>query len=107
MQAVFYRVLLLEAEVQILQEANNALSKRRRAKQTCLQDEGAINGSQAREIMAEKDVVEEEGRVEEENEGLSKRRRMGSQLCSICRKAGHNARTCPEAGKMDSSSNSE
>ena len=99
MQAVSYQVILLEAEVQTLQEANKALSKRRRAKQTRLQDGGAINGSQARAIMAEKGVAEEEGRVEEENEGSSKRRRTGSQLCSICHKAGHNARTCPEAGK--------
>jgi hypothetical protein len=57
--------------------------------------------------MAEKVVVEEEGRVEEENEGSSKRRRTGSRLCGICRKAGHNARTCPEAGKIGSASESE
>jgi hypothetical protein len=63
--------------LQALQEANKALSKRRRAKRTRLKDGGAINGGQAREIMAEKGVVEEEGRVEEENEGLSKRRRTG------------------------------
>jgi hypothetical protein len=57
--------------------------------------------------MAEKGVVEEEGRVEEENEGLSKRRRTGSRLGGICRKTGHNVRTCPEAGEIDSSNDSE
>jgi hypothetical protein len=107
MQAVSYRVLLLEAEAQTLQEANNALSKRRRAKRTRLQDGGAINGSQAREIMVEKGVVEEEGRVEGGNEGSSKRRRTGSRHCGTCRKTGHNARTCPEAGETDSLSASE
>jgi hypothetical protein len=107
MQAVSHRMILLEAEVRTLQQANEALSKRRRAKRTRLQDGGAINGSQAREIMAEKGVVEEEGRVEGENEGSSKRRRTGSRLCSICRKTGHNARTCLEAGETDSSSESE
>jgi hypothetical protein len=106
MQAVSHRVLLLEAEVQTLQQANNALSKRRRAKRTRLQDGGAINGSQARKMMAEKGVVEEEERVEGGNEGSSKRRQTGSRLCSICRKTGHNARTCPEAGEMDSSGDS-
>jgi hypothetical protein len=48
----------------MLEEANEALSKRRRAKGICLQDGGAINGSRAREIMAEKGVVEEETRDE-------------------------------------------
>ena len=107
MQVVSHQVILLKARVQTLEEANEALSKRRRAKRTRLQDGGAINGSQAREKMAEKGVVEEEGRVEEENEGSSKRRRTGSRLCGICRKPGHNARTCPEAGEIDSSSDSE
>jgi hypothetical protein len=107
MQVFSHQVTLLQAEVRTLQEANEALSKRRRAKRTRLQDGGAISGSQAREIMAEKGVVEEEGRVEEENEGSSKRRRTGSRLCGICRKPGHNARTCPEAREIDSSSDSE
>ncbi|KFY14527.1 hypothetical protein V491_06011, partial [Pseudogymnoascus sp. VKM F-3775] len=61
MQAVSHQMILLEAEVQTLQQANKVLSKHRRAKWTYLQDGGAINGSQAREIMAEKGVVEEEG----------------------------------------------
>jgi hypothetical protein len=52
-------------------------------------------------------VVEVEERVEEENGGPSKRRRMGVRLCGICRKTGHNARTCPDAGAIDSSSDSE
>ena len=57
--------------------------------------------------MVEKGIVEVEERVEEENGGLSKRRRTGTRLCSICRKTGHNVRTCPEAGAIDSSSDSE
>ena len=57
--------------------------------------------------MAEKGVVEEEEQVEGENEVPSKRRRTGSRHCGICRNTGHNARTCPEAGEMDSSGDSE
>ena len=57
--------------------------------------------------MVEKGVVKEGGCIEEENERSSKKRRTGSQLCGICRKAGHNARTCPEAREVDSSSDSE
>ena len=52
-------------------------------------------------------MVEVEERVEEENRGLSKRRRTGTRLYGICRKTGHNVRICPEAGAIDSLSNSE
>ena len=57
--------------------------------------------------MEEKGVVKVEERVEEENRGPSKRRRTGTRLCSICRKTGHNVRTCPDAGAIDSLSDSE
>ena len=90
-----------------MQEANTALSKRRRAKKTRLQDGGAINGSQAREIMEEKGVVKVEERVEEENRGPSKRRRTGTRLCGIYRKTGHNTRIYPDAGAIDSLSDSK
>ena len=52
-------------------------------------------------------MVKEEERVEEENRGLLKRRRTGTRLCSICRKTGHNVRTCPEAGLINSLSDSK
>ena len=90
-----------------LREANEALSKRRRAKRTRLLDGGTIEGSQARQLMVDKGVVEEERHNEEENEGPSKRRQIGSRQCSICRKTGHNSRTCPEAALIDSSSDSD
>jgi hypothetical protein len=57
--------------------------------------------------MAEKGVAEEEERIEGEIRVSLKRPRTGSRLCGICRKAGHNARTCPEAGKIGSTSESE
>ena len=107
LQSVSHRLSLVEADVRHLQEANTALSKRRRAKRSRLQDGGAITGLQAREIMAEKGVVEEGEAIEGENGGSSKRRRTGSRLCGICRKTGHNARTCQEAKESDSASDSE
>ena len=57
--------------------------------------------------MEEKGVVKVEERVEEENRGLSKRRRMGIRLCGICRKTGHNTRICPDAGAINSLSDSK
>ena len=90
-----------------MQEANTALSKRRRAKKTRLQDRGAIDGSQAREIMAEKGIVKVEERVKEENKGLSKRRRTGTRLYNIYRKTGHNIKIYPDIGSIDSLNNSK
>jgi len=57
--------------------------------------------------MEEKGVVKVEERVEEENGGLSKRRRTGTRLYSICCKTGYNIRICPDAGAIDSLSNSK
>lgn len=52
-------------------------------------------------------MVEEEEQVEGENEVSSKRRRTGLRHCGTCRNTDHNAGTCPEAKKMDSSGDSE
>ena len=57
--------------------------------------------------MEEKGMVKVEERVKEENRGLSKRRRTGTRLCSICRKTGYNVRICPDVGAIDSLSNSK
>jgi len=55
--------------------------------------------------MEEKGMVKVEKRVKEENRGLSKRRRIGTQLCSICRKTGYNVRIYPDVGAINSLSN--
>jgi hypothetical protein len=51
----------------------------------------------------EKGVIEQEGRDEGVGEGSLKRRKIGTRLYGLCRKTGHNARTCPEAADADSS----
>ncbi len=104
--SVSHRLTLLTGEVKALREANEALSKRRRAKRTRLQDSGPLTGEEASKLLAEKGVAEEDGRDEVVEGGSSKRRKMGARLCGICRKTGHNARTCSEAEDMDDLSDS-
>lgn len=106
-QAIAHRVTLMDAEVHTLREANMALSKRRRAKRTRIQDGGDMSVLDAQNVLAEKGVIDEESGEEGNNGGPSKRRRTGARQCGICRKTGHNARTCPEAEEMDSNSYSE
>ena len=105
--AMSHQLTLLTSEVRTLREANETLSKRRRAKRTRLQDSGPLTGSQAGQLLEDKGVVEPNGRDEGAGEGSSKRRRTTGRVCGICRKPGHNARTCSQAVDISSSSDSE
>ena len=105
--AVGHQLTLLSNENKVLREANEALSKRRRAKRTRLQDSGPLTGEKASQLLVEKGVITQEERDEGAGEGSSKRRKASARHCGICRKAGHNARTCPEAIDVSSSSDSD
>ena len=100
LQSVSHELALVQAEIQVLRDANTALSKRRRVKRARLQDGEVLTGSQAREIMTGRGLIEEGGRDEGMGEGSPKRCQTGTRLCSKCRKTGHNARTCPEAEEI-------
>ena len=102
-----HQVTLLTDRVQSLEQANEVLSRRRRAKRARLQDAGVLTGQDAANLLAKRGLVEEERRDEGENERSPKRRRSGGRLCGICRKPGHNTRTCPDAEDIDGESDSD
>jgi hypothetical protein len=98
---------LLLAEVRILRAANEALSKRRRAKKTRVRQGGALTIEDVQDIIAQKDIDEQvrrDVRTERSNreEGQPSKRRYRT-----CGKAGHKTRTCQEDIDMSSLSNSE
>jgi hypothetical protein len=102
-----HEMTLLSAEVRILRAANEALSKRRRAKKARVRQGGALTVEDAQDIIAQKDIDEQvrrDVRTEGGNreEGQPSKRRYGT-----CGKAGHNARTCQEDIDISSLSNSE
>jgi hypothetical protein len=105
--SINHRLTLLTGEIKALREANKALSKRRRAKRTRLQDSGPLTGEEASQLLVEKGVMKGEGRDKGVEGGPSKQHKMGARLCGICRKSGHSARTCPEAEVIDEASNSD
>jgi hypothetical protein len=102
-----YEVVLLKARVKELESANEALSKRQKAKKSRIRAGGPLNIYDAIDIITDKDVQEqliEEIRV---GGGRPKRAPAGPRHCSTCGKTGHNARTCQEDVEMDEELDSE
>jgi hypothetical protein len=63
---------LLSAEVRTLRAANEALSKRRRAKKTLVRQGGALTVEDAQDILAQKEVDEQVRRDLRTEEGNRK-----------------------------------
>lgn len=57
-----------------LQKANEALSKRQRAKKSRVYNEGALSVQSAKTIMAQKETKKQQGRDERENRGRNNER---------------------------------
>ena len=93
-KAVMHKVALLTAEVKDLREANEILSRRRRAKRTRLQRRGGMTVEERRQAINQMDgdtqVVAESSR----SGGQGRLARPGVRRCSVCGKTRHNARTC-------------
>jgi hypothetical protein len=106
-QSLAHAVTLLTQETNSLREANAALSKRRRARKTYVQDGGALSTQEAKEIINEKEkgkrpASEMAGSAEEAVCGRPTKRRCGN-----CGETGYNARTCEKdvESSADSDSN--
>jgi hypothetical protein len=92
--AIMHQMALLKSENQILRQANETLSKRRRAKRTRLRKGGKMTVDEGRDEMDQRDV---DAQVAAESLRSSSRGRSAiprERRCGTCRKAGHNARTC-------------
>jgi hypothetical protein len=87
---------LLAAEVRTLRAANEALSKRRRAKKTRVCQGGALTVEDAEDILAQKDIDEQVRRDLRADRGNRKEGQSSSRRCGTCGKTSHNVRTCQE-----------
>ena len=89
-----YKMTLLSAKVRSLRAANEALSKRRRAKKTRIRQGGALTVEDTQDIIAQKEA-EEQVRCDSRKERASYREGYSStRRYRACEKPGHNARTC-------------
>jgi hypothetical protein len=98
---------LVLAENHTLRKANEALSKRRRAKKTRIRQGGALTVGEAHDILAQKEVDEQIRRDKRSGEAFSKEGQLSIRHCGVCGKTGHNARTCQEVVETSNSSDSE
>ena len=87
---------LLIAENYTLRKANMALSKRRRAKRTRLQQGGVLTTEEATDILSRKEVGEQIIQNKSVESGKQSKGQLAPRCCGTCGKTGHNSRTCQE-----------
>ncbi len=90
---------LLKEENETLRKANEALSKRRRAKRTRLQDSGSLNLQEAQVLIAIKEGKASKRQKISEESGEMEAGPATQRRCGNCGKTGHNVRTCQEVGE--------
>ena len=105
--AVMHEVALLRSEVSSLRKANEALSKRRRAKRTRVQLGGSLAIQNAQDILGQEAVGGERVQETQPDSGGAGGGRTRVRCCGVCGKPGHNARTCQEAVEASDSAASD
>jgi uncharacterized protein YaiL (DUF2058 family) len=98
---------LLLAEVHTLRKANEALSKRRRAKNNRIRQGGTLTIEDAYNILTQEEV---DAQIQRDRRSGGIGRNEGQSTIryySTYGKTGHNARTCQEAIETSSPSDSE
>ena len=93
-KAVMHKVALLAAENRELRQANEILSRRRRAKRTRLQNRGSMTIQEGQDLIDQMDVDIQVIAELSRSGGQGRSARPGGRRCGVCGKAGHNARTC-------------
>jgi hypothetical protein len=106
-QGVMHQMDLLKSEIQILREANETLSKRRRAKKTRLRQGGSLTLAEGQDIQAQKDVEVQVREEMRQSSGRKKRTETKERRCGTCGKPGHNARTCDVDVEMSQEDDSD
>jgi len=102
-----HQVTLLQAENTSLRKANEAISKRRRAKRTRVQLGGSLAVEDAKDLLDQKAVVGEVAQEMQMDGGGAGGVCTRVRCCGVCGKPGHNARTCQEVVEASDSAVSD
>jgi hypothetical protein len=97
----------LTAKNYTLRKANEALSKRRRAKKNRIHRGGVLTIEDANDILAQNEVDEQIRRNKRSREGFQNEGRSTMRRYGTCRKPGHNAQTCQDVVETSSSLDSK
>jgi hypothetical protein len=104
---IYHKVTLLSAENRELRQANEALSRRRRAKRTRLQKGGVLTVGGGQELIDQIDVNTQVVAESSRSGGQGSSARPRERHCGICGKTGHNARTCQVVTEISREENNE
>jgi hypothetical protein len=91
---VMHQLALLKSENQILRQANDELSKRRRTKKMRLRQGGSLSVQDGQDLQDENDVAQQIREEERAGSGRKPRTETRARRCGKCSETGHNARTC-------------
>ena len=86
--------ILLRAELERVQRANNELSRRRRTKRKLLQEGGTLDLQEVQELETQTEVQGQIRTEEGQNRGRKRQGESHNRRCGGCGQTGHNKRTC-------------
>jgi hypothetical protein len=93
-KAAMHEVVLLRKGLRNLRDANKILSRRRKVKKTRIQKGGAITIQETSQVIDQMDIDTQVVAELSRRGSRGRSERPDGRHCSICGKAGHNARTC-------------
>lgn len=106
-KAIMHQMALLHREVNSLRKANEALSKRRRAKKACIYLGGSLSIQDAEDLLDQKAVNDQVTQETQLGGGSVRGGRTKLRCYGLCGKPGHNSRTCKEAVELSDSTASD
>ena len=104
---VMHQLALLKSENQILRQANEELSKRRRAKKMRLRQGGPLSVQGGQDLQDENNVALQIREEERAGSGRKPRTETRARRCGKCGETGHNARTCENDGETSGEEDSK
>jgi regulator of replication initiation timing len=104
---IVHQLVLLKAENQSLRQANEALSKCRRAKKIRLRQGESLSQQEAQDLQDDRDVGEQVKQEMKTSSSRKLREESRAWHCGNCRETGYNARTCKTIEEISEEEDSE